>query len=148
MIAPGRQLSICLAQINFDGEDVPGHLEKIRGIIKSHRRADLIVFPELILHGHPSDAKPAGYLYRQVRVSAKDVFRQMYGFVRETGARVIFGELRRQKERYFNRASYVDEAGVQSYIKTHVHWSEQFIAGRKLKTFRTPWGGIGHKHLL
>jgi predicted amidohydrolase len=134
---------ICVAQINYLKDDVDGHIERIKGIISEHAAADLIVFPELILHGHPSPEIPEGLLYRKMRAHHAFVSEDMYEFVRRAGARVIIGELRRQREKYFNVATYVDGETVQSYTKTHVHWTENFVRGNRLKIFDTPLGKVG-----
>ncbi|MEJ2682964.1 MAG: carbon-nitrogen hydrolase family protein [Candidatus Sulfobium sp.] len=134
---------ICVVQINYMKDDPDGHIERMKGIISEHASADLIVFPELILHGHPSAEIPEGLLYRKMRVHHAFVSEDMYEFVRRAGARVIIGELRRQREKYFNVATYIDSGTVQSYTKTHVHWSENFVAGGRLKTFDTPLGKVG-----
>ena len=134
---------ICIAQINYLKDDPEGHIERMKGIIAEYAAADLIVFPELILHGHPSAEIPEGLLYRKMRVHHSSVSEDMYDFVRRSGARVIIGELRRQREKYFNVATYVDAETLQCYTKTHVHWSENFVPGRKLEIFDTPLGKVG-----
>ncbi|MCB2184812.1 MAG: carbon-nitrogen hydrolase family protein [Deltaproteobacteria bacterium] len=137
------KFKICVAQINFHPDDVPGHLAKLKEIILEHRQADLIVFPELILHGHPSDQKPEGFLFRQMMAVKQQIFQEVHGFIRKQDARVILGELHRQGDAYQNVAAYVDARGVQQYQKTHVHWTEHFLPGRRLKVFETPLGRIG-----
>ncbi|MEJ2697517.1 MAG: carbon-nitrogen hydrolase family protein [Candidatus Sulfobium sp.] len=134
---------ICVAQINYLKDDSDTHIERIKSIISEHATADLIVFPELILHGHPSAETPEGLLYRKMKIHHTFVSEDMYGFIRRAGARVIMGELRRQREKYFNVATYVDSETVQSYTKTHVHWSENFVPGRRLTIFDTPLGKVG-----
>ena len=138
-----RKITVCVAQINFNTHDIEGHLEKIKRIIAQYKSADLLVFPELILHGHPSTVKPEGYLYRQIKVHNKYVIPAIHDFVRAQGARVIIGELRRRGETYQNQAVYIDPKGVQTYAKTHVHWTERFTAGKSLKVFDSPFGKIG-----
>jgi len=132
-----------VAQINFDADDIPGHLEKIKQIIADYSTSELIVFPELIIQGHPSGQKPEGYLYRQIKVFDTEIFSSLHKFIQEKGARVILGELRRHGENYYNQASYIDRMGVQSYRKTHVHWTERFVPGNRLRLFHSPFGKIG-----
>lgn len=120
-------MKITLAQINFHSEDVEGHLARLKQIISRERNSDLIVFPELILHGHPSQVKPEGFLYRQVRCHISDASEQIYRHVKQCGARVVLGELRRKGDNYYNLATYVDAKGPQSYAKTHIHWTEGFV---------------------
>lgn len=134
---------ICVAQINYLKNDPEGHIERIKSIISEYATADLIVFPELILHGHPSSEIPEGLLYRKMRVRHTFLSQDLYEFVRRAGARVIIGELKKQRDKYFNVATYIDGETVQSYTKTHVHWSENFVAGRQLKIFNTPLGKVG-----
>jgi len=52
---------ICLAQINYISGEIERHEEGLRRIISDNRKSDLIIFPELILHGHPSKEKPEGF---------------------------------------------------------------------------------------
>lgn len=136
-------MRITLAQINFDPQDVEGHLDHLKAIISQQSASDLIVFPELILHGHPSQVKPEGYLYRQVKCHLADASLDIYRHVKQCRARVVLGELRREGDNYYNLATYVDEKGPRSYAKTHVHWSENFLPGGRLKVFSTPLGRLG-----
>jgi predicted amidohydrolase len=134
---------ITLAQINFDPDDVQGHLERLENIISQYAASDLIVFPELILHGHPSQIKPEGFLYRQIKCHLADASQQIYSHVKACRARVVLGELMREGDLFSNLATYVDEKGPRSYAKTHVHWTENFRPGGRLKVFPTPLGRLG-----
>jgi predicted amidohydrolase len=134
---------ICVVQINYLKNDPEGHIERIKSIVSEYASSDLIVFPELILHGHPSSAIPEGLLYRKMKVRHTSLSQDLYEFVRRAGARVIIGELKKQRDKYFNVATYIDGETVQSYTKTHVHWSENFVPGRQLKIFDTPLGKVG-----
>ncbi len=136
-------MKITLAQINFWPEEVEAHLDRLKEIISQERSSDLIVFPELILHGHPSDVKPEGFLYRQVKCHISDASQQIYRHVRDCGARVVLGELKREGDQYRNLATYVDGRGPKSYAKTHVHWTEGFVPGGRLKVFSTPLVRLG-----
>lgn len=136
---------ICLAQIGFT-PDLRQHIEKIKNIISDHSKADLIVFPELILHGHPSVDKPEGYLYRQVKSFYRSVANDaddLYQYIKAKKARVIIGELKGGPGKFFNVATYIDQDQIAHYRKTHVHWTENFKAGRDLKVFDTAVGKIG-----
>ena len=136
-------MRITLAQINFDPEDVEGHIQRLERIILQERDSDLIVFPELILHGHPSQVKPEGFLYRKVECAIHGASQDIYRHVKRCGARVVLGELRRDGDRFLNLATYVDARGAKSYAKTHVHWTENFRPGGRLKVFSTPIGRMG-----
>lgn len=134
---------ICIAQINYESTNIQSHVQRIKQIIDAHRSCDLIVFPELILHGHPSFEKPEGLLYRKMKVIYRSISENLYEHISQAGARVVIGELKRWRERYYNVATYVDEHTRQTYAKTHVHWTENFVPGRTLRIFDTPWGKVG-----
>jgi predicted amidohydrolase len=136
-------LKICIAQINYKSYDIQRHVTRIKNIIHTYQSCDLIVFPELILQGHPSFEKPEGFLYRKMRVIYSAIARDLHQFVKQEQARVIIGEVKRWGERYFNVATYADRDGTQSYTKTHVHWTENFVPGRRLVLFDTPFGKVG-----
>ena len=134
---------ICIAQINYNSKDIQGHVEKIKDIINKYKAHDLLVFPELILQGHPSFEKPEGFLYRKMKVMYSAVSKDLYQFIMNKGATVIIGEVKRWGERYYNVATYIDKYTTQSYTKTHVHWTENFVPGRELKVFTSRFGKIG-----
>jgi len=134
---------ICIAQINYNSENIQRHVERIKNIISNYKSYDLIVFPELILHGHPSFEKPEGFLYRKMKVMYSAISKDLYRFVKISNARIIIGEVKRWGERYYNVATYIDKDVTQSYTKTHVHWTENFVSGKELKVFDSPFGKIG-----
>jgi predicted amidohydrolase len=134
---------ICVAQINYNTKNIQTHLSKIESIVHKHRSFDLIVFPELILHGHPSMEKPEGFLYRRMKTVYRSISEDLYQLVKDLDARVIIGESKKRGERFYNMATYIDKDTVQHYVKTHVHWTEHFMPGRELKVFNTPFGKIG-----
>ena len=138
-----KNRKICIAQINYNSRNIQRHIGRIKNIIHNYKSYDLIVFPELILHGHPSFEKPEGFLYRRMKVIYSAISRELYQFIRKEKARVIIGEVKRRGEKYFNLATYIDKNGTQNYTKTHVHWTENFVAGRKLVLFDSPLGKIG-----
>lgn len=136
---------ITLAQIGRY-RDPSRHIKHIKNIIREHKNSDLIVFPELILHGHPSLERPEGLLYREMKLFYRNMARQsddLYHFIKETGARVIFGELRGKPGAFYNTATYVDRKTIFHYDKTHIHWTENFIAGKRLDVIDTPAGRLG-----
>lgn len=137
---------ICIAQINYDKESPHHNIEKIKDIIIRNRSSDLIVFPELILHGHPSLEIPEGILYRRMKKFYAAIHNEsddLYKFVKDVDARVIIGELKGTAGSFYNVATYVDRDTLQHYTKAHVHWTENFIPGDKLKVFHTPFGPVG-----
>lgn len=142
-MAKSTKKRICVAQINFNTKNIQTHLAKIESIVDKHKTSDLIVFPELILHGHPSIERPEGFLHRRMKTVYKSISQDLYQLVRDLDARVIIGESKRRGERYYNVATYVDRNTIQSYAKTHVHWTERFVPGRELKVFETAFAKIG-----
>ena len=138
-------IHVCIAQVGYRG-NVERHIDGLKEIIKQNRTSDLIVFPELILHGHPSLERPEGLLYRKVRqyyLQIKDHSDDLFQYIREMKARVIIGELKGKPGRFYNAATYVDTKSIDSYIKTHVHWTEKFIPGNKINVFKSHFGKIG-----
>jgi predicted amidohydrolase len=140
------KISVTIAQINFLEGDVSGHIGRIKNIISLNKSSDIIIFPELILHGHPSTEVSEGMLYRRIKnfyKSVRDKSADIYSYVRNINARVIFGELREKSGNFYNVATYADRKGVQHYSKTHIHWTENFTPGNDLKIVQTPFGPIG-----
>lgn len=135
---------ITLVQINYDASDTGRHIERIKGLIAENKSSDLIVFPELILHGHASVEKPEGFLFRRTEGgSEQHLSDEIAQFVKDLDARVLLGQIQRKGDMFYNLATYMDFATVQSYAKTHVHWTERYIAGRELKVISTPAGRLG-----
>jgi len=136
---------ITLAQIGrYD--DLRRHIRHIKSIIKENSKSDLIVFPELILHGHPSIERPEGLLYRKMKVFYRDLAESaddLISFIQDAGARVIFGHLRGTAGAFLNTATYVDRNRIYHYNKTHIHWTENFIPGKRLDVIDTPAGRLG-----
>jgi predicted amidohydrolase len=143
MVKKAKKIKVCIAQINYNSKSIQRHVARIKNIIDEHKKFDLIVFPELILHGHPSFEKPEGFLYRKMKIVYRSISEDLYEFVRSVNARVIIGESQRWGDRYYNVATYIDKNVTQSYTKTHVHWTEHFEPGRELKVFDAPFGKIG-----
>ncbi len=139
----GRKMRVCIAQINYHSANIQKHVKRIKDIITKYSDRDLIVFPELLLHGHPSFEKPEGFLYRKMKVMYSAISKDIYHFVKELDTSVIIGELKRWGEKYYNIATYITKEAVQSYTKTHVHWTENFVPGKRLQVFDSPFGKIG-----
>ena len=138
-----KQIRVCIAQINYHSRNIHKHVDRIKAIITKYKKHDLIVFPELLLHGHPSFEKPEGFLYRKMKVMYNAVSKDLYQFVKDLNAGVIIGELKRRGEKYYNVATYINKDETRSYIKTHVHWTENFVPGKELKVFDSPFGKMG-----
>lgn len=139
------KINVCIAQVSYRGS-VERHIDGLKKIIRQNRTSDLIVFPELILHGHPSIERPEGLLYRKVRHyyrTIKDRSDDLFQYIKDMNARVIIGELKGKPGQFYNAATYVDRKTIDSYLKTHVHWTEKFIAGNKINVFQSPFGKLG-----
>lgn len=67
----------------------------------------------------------------------------LYKFIRGVNARVIIGELKGKPSGFYNAATYIDKDTVDSYLKTHVHWTENFLPGKELKVFHGSTSKIG-----
>jgi predicted amidohydrolase len=78
-----------------------------------------------------------------MKVMYSAISKDLYQFVKSLNAAVIIGEVKRWGERYYNVATYVDREGTQSYTKTHVHWTENFVPGGELMVFDSSFGKIG-----
>ena len=139
----GAPLDVRVVQVGYDARDIRHHVDTLKGLIAEHRTADLVVFPELCLHGHPSAEKPEGFLYRRMRAVYGTISSDLYRHVRDVDGRVIIGEMRRAGDRLLNVATYVDRRVTQHYVKTHVHWTEDFVPGRRLRVFDAPFGPVG-----
>lgn len=125
---------ICIAQIGVL-PDLESHVGRIKDLIVRHRHADLILFPELILHGHPSKDHPEGLLFRRARVSHRSLSQEIYRFARDREVCILIGEVKKRGDRYYNMATCVGPNGEEQYAKTHVHWTENFQPGKELKVF-------------
>lgn len=139
------KIHVCIAQIGYR-KNIERHIDGLKKIIEQNRTSDLIVFPELILHGHPSLERPEGLLYRKVRqyyLTIKDQSSDLFQYIKEMNARVIIGELKGKPGQFHNAATYIDKKTTESYLKTHVHWTEKFIPGNIINVFKSPFGKIG-----
>lgn len=135
---------ICLAQIDIDIYHPDRNIAKMKQIIQEYREADLIIFPELVVHGHIYSSAPKREILEMIaRTPSRMKEEQLYATARECDTRVIFGECDQVGDRLYNQAVYVSRDKVERYAKTHVHWSETFDAGDELKAFDTPLNRIG-----
>ncbi len=103
------KINICIAQINYR-RNIERHIDGLKKIIAQKRTSDLIVFPELILHGHPSIERPEGLLYRKVKqyyLTIKNQSNDLFQYIKDMGARVIIGDLKGRPGRFYNAATYI-----------------------------------------
>lgn len=137
------QKRICIGQIDVDARHPDYNAEKMKKIIFEYRAADLIVFPELVVHGHIHSSAPKGEILEMIAQTPPHLKDELHVFARENDTRVIFGELAQDGKEIYNQATYVSRQKVELYAKTHVHWSENFDPGRELRAFDTPLDRIG-----
>lgn len=138
------QKRICVAQIDIDIYHPDRNIAKMKEIIREYKAADLIVFPELVVHGHIYSSAPKREILEMIaRTPPALKQEQLYATARECDTRVIFGEFDQIGDRLYNLAVYVSRDKVERYAKTHVHWSENFDAGDELRAFDTPLDRIG-----
>lgn len=95
-------IHICIAQINYHSQSLQRHVCRLRQVIENYRHADLIVFPELILQGHPSLERPQGYLHRKMKTVFDSISEDLDRFIRETDDLFCIGpSLRGPIQRFF-----------------------------------------------
>lgn len=126
---------IAVAQLDIRAGEMDANLEKIKRTIRECRSADMVVFPELILHGHLYSMATREEVHRVIRRTKQDVSREMYAYARRFSCRIIYGELFTQNGKLYNSAVYIDGGHIQRYHKTHVHWTEIFDPGDTLSVF-------------
>jgi len=134
---------VAVAQIDVDIYRPDLNIAKMKEIIREHREADLIVFPELAVHGHIYSSAPKREILEMIARTPRALEEDLYAFARELDTRVIFGEFDQIDGRLYNLAVYVSRDKVERYAKTHVHWTESFDAGDELRAFDTPLDRIG-----
>lgn len=137
------QKRVCLAQIDIDIYHPERNVAKMKEIIYEHREADLIVFPELVVHGHIYSSAPKREILEMIARTPPGFKDDLHAFAKEHDIRVIFGECDQVGDRLYNLGVYVSRDKVERYAKTHVHWSENFDAGEELKVFDTPLDRVG-----
>lgn len=137
------QKQICIAQIDIDARWPEKNIEKMKKIIHRNAQVDLIIFPELVIHGHIYSSAPKEEILEMIAKTPSGLRKELHTFAQENNTRVVFGELAQVGDRVYNRASYVSRNKVECYDKTHVHWTESFAFGGKLRAFDTPLERIG-----
>ncbi len=126
---------IALAQLDIRAGRMAENLAKIKRTIREHRDMDLIVFPELVLHGHLYSTTSRREVLRVIRGTGRTVTKDVYAYARRFSCRIIFGELYTENGKLYNSALYMDGGHIQRYHKTHVHWTEVFDQGDRLPVF-------------
>lgn len=129
------QRTITIAQLDIRAGEIDENLHKIKRTIREFRTSDLIVFPELVLHGHLYSMATRQEVLDVIRRTRRDVNKEMYVYARRFACRIIYGELYGEHDRLYNSAVYIDRGRISRYHKTHVHWTEIFDEGDRLAVF-------------
>lgn len=122
--------------------DAETNLERMAADVRAHRGSDLVVFPELALHGHAWTSGPPS-AYDALRGVSDDKGSQLSELAAESGTSIVYGEIKEIEGRLYNLATYTNGRESVSYAKTHVHWSERFAPGHDypvITTFARPLG--------
>ena len=138
-----RPARVVIVQMDHDA-DAPGeNVAYVRQAVERYRDRDLVVFPELALHGHSLAEAPRSEKHAAVSATPDEEVDALHDLIARCRANVVFGAIVERGGRMFNLGVYSDGARRVSYAKTHVHWSEGFDAGREFPVFDTPLGRMG-----
>jgi len=134
---------IIIPQLGIAEGKVKENTEKIKKAIRENARADLIVFPELVLQGHRLSSSPKEKIEEAINQRPDHTLEAVHDYAYQQGAEVIFGEMDDIDGDVYNLAVYVGREKMDYYAKTHIHWSESFKPGNELKVFNTAIGPVG-----
>lgn len=134
---------IIIPQLGIEEGKIAENTEKIQKAIRENARADLIIFPELVLQGHGWSSSTREEIERAINLRPEHTLEAMHEYARRMGAEVIFGEMDEIEGSVYNLAVYIGREKMAYYAKTHVHWSETFRPGNELKIFDTAIGPVG-----
>ncbi|QVQ50177.1 amidohydrolase [Spiractinospora alimapuensis] len=134
-------MRVAIAQTDCVLGDVEANLKDARARIEdaASQGADLVVFPELALHGYA-----LGQLDEDTSLRADDERLLALG---ELGPDVLIGFYERRRLRHFNSAAYLSRGGITSlhhklYLPNYLMWEERkhFFPGRSIRAFDTDHG--------
>ena len=135
----GDVKKVGIAQISAKANDLDYNTRKVIRILEENKDRDIIVFPELILQGHHHN--------RKNRESESSIDVGTLELIQEACTRhdaaVVVGALEVVEDKHYNCAFYIDENKIDRYIKTHVHWTEDFTPGHQLRCINTRMGKLG-----
>lgn len=135
--------SIRIAQIDVETTAPFDNLAKMEGIIREHREADLIVFPELTVHGHLISPMTKQEILNMLARAPTDYRQRLHACAREMQTNVMFGEIGQVAGKLYNLAVFVSPEGIDWYAKTHVHWTEEFDPGAEFRVFDCAFARLG-----
>ncbi len=136
---------VALAQVDCVLGDVEANLATTKDAIAraAHEGAELVVFPELTLHGYP-----LGRYDADLAMSAHDD--RLCDLAAPAGPAVVVGFHEDAGTHTYNSAAYVEDGRVlhvhrKLYLPTYDIWEEHkhFSPGHALRAFSTPHGRMG-----
>jgi len=140
-------MRIALAQVDAPLGAVAENLSTAHGAIRraTEQGADLVVFPELSLHGYPIGRYDAG-----LAMPSDDDRLQSLSEPGSAGPAVVVGFHEDAGPHTYNSVAYLDGGGVahvhrKLYLPTYDIWEEHkhFSPGHSLRAFATPFGRMG-----
>src|SRR5689334_18882383 len=140
-------MRIALAQVDVALGDVEQNLRTAADVIAraAAQNADVVVFPELMLHGYPLVHYDAG-----LALPADDERLRGLSSERSGGAAVVVGFHEDAGPHTYNSAAYLDGGSVvhvhrKLYLPTYDIWEEHkhFSPGQTLRAFDTRFGRLG-----
>jgi predicted amidohydrolase len=138
-------MRIALAQVDVALGDVERNLRTAAEVVSAAtaQSADVVVFPELMLHGYPLVRYDAG-----LAMPADD--ERLRGLSTDGAPAVIVGFHEDAGPHTYNSAAYVDAGAVvhvhrKLYLPTYDIWEEHkhFSPGQTLRAFDTRFGRMG-----
>ncbi len=130
---------VAIAQISARKADLDYNTLQVIRIIKEHGDADLLVFPELMLQGHHHKPRKE-YTSQSIDIGTLEKLQEV---CKDYDAAIVVGGLEVLNGNHYNTAFYIDENKIDRYIKTHVHWTEEFTPGDELRCIDTRIGKLG-----
>ncbi len=130
---------VAIAQITARHGDLDYNVRSVIKALEKHSDADLVMFPELFLQGHHHRPRKK-YTSQAVDVGSLESIQEA---CKDFDAAVVVGGLEAVEGRNYNCAFYIDAHKIERYIKTHVHWTEEFTPGDELRCIDTRMGRLG-----
>lgn len=125
---------VTIVQLEETAPDPHENLRHMEAAVRAHAQSDLIVFPELAVHGH--DRLPGDRSIAALRGVGESDTLSFERAVAECRTSVVYGKLLFLDGRLHNVATFTNGLDHVSYTKTHVHWSEQYVPGATFPVVR------------
>jgi len=119
---------ITIVQLEEGAADPHENLRQMEREIRANAASDLIVFPELAVHGHEWVEEHGSPIQALRGVGEGDTL-ALDRTIAECGTSVVYGKLLYLADQLHNLATFSNGRDHVSYAKTHVHWSERFTPG-------------------